>query len=160
MNESEILCSPPTGNLSFGPYNWLWGRGAQFSSLLCMCSIGSLQRANGAHAAYSWRHDQIWGLVLVNVLNLFHTTLQCVFISGLLRKRSVSLVKQPMPALLSVFSEGCWRILQPYTKRSRDTKRANISINMLRKLWQKHRQCKAQNASMMQSTTLLLVYTK
>src|SRR6218665_1947463 len=46
-----------------------------------------------AHAAYSWRHGQIWGLLLVKVLNLFHTASQCAFISGLLRKLSISIVK-------------------------------------------------------------------
>src|SRR6218665_3063389 len=49
--------------------------------------------ANRAHAAYSWRHGQIWELLLVKVLNLFYTASQCAFISWLLRKLSVSVVK-------------------------------------------------------------------
>src|SRR6218665_1689202 len=51
------------------------------------------REANRAHAAYSWRHGQIWGLLLVKVLNLLYTASQCAFISGLLRKLSVSIVK-------------------------------------------------------------------
>src|SRR6218665_1175913 len=59
------------------------------SEILCW------REANRAHAAYSWRHGQIWGLLLGKVLNLFYTVSQCAFISGLglLRKLSVSLVK-------------------------------------------------------------------
>ena len=44
--------------------------------------LAPLQRANGAHPAYSWRHGQIWGLELIRVLNLFHAALQCALISG------------------------------------------------------------------------------
>jgi len=46
----------------------------------------------------------IWELVLVKVLNLFHTALQYAFIFGLLRKLSVSIVKHSMPVLLAVSS--------------------------------------------------------
>src|SRR6218665_2223751 len=35
---------------------------------------------NRAHPAYSWRHGQSWGLLLVKVLNLFHTASQCALI--------------------------------------------------------------------------------
>jgi len=48
---------------------------------------------NRAHVAHSWRHGQIWELLLVKVLNLFYTASQCVFINGLLRKLYVSVVK-------------------------------------------------------------------
>jgi len=49
--------------------------------------------ANRAHAAYSRRHGQIWELLLVKVLNLLYTASQCAFISGLLGKLAVSVVK-------------------------------------------------------------------
>ena len=52
------------------------------SEILCW------REANRAHAAHSWIHGQIWGL-----LNLFYTASQCAFISGLLRKLYVSVVK-------------------------------------------------------------------
>src|SRR6218665_231167 len=38
-------------------------------------------------------HGQIWELLLVKVLNLFYTASQCAFISGLLGKLAVSVVK-------------------------------------------------------------------
>src|SRR6218665_79351 len=49
--------------------------------------------ANRAHVAHSWIRGQIWGLLLVKVLNLFYTASQCAFSSGLLRKLHVSVVK-------------------------------------------------------------------
>jgi len=49
--------------------------------------------ANRAHLAHSWIRGQILQLLLVKVLNLFYTALQCAFISGLLRKLFVSVVK-------------------------------------------------------------------
>ena len=52
------------------------------------------------HIQHLARDVQIWGLVLVKVINLFHTTLQCDLIPGLLRKLSVSVVKHSMPVLL------------------------------------------------------------
>src|SRR6218665_3826640 len=47
----------------------------------------------GVNRAHSWRHDQICGLLLVKVLNFFHTASHCAFVSGLLRKLSVFVVK-------------------------------------------------------------------
>src|SRR6218665_882749 len=49
--------------------------------------------ANRALLPHSWIRGQIWGLLLVKVLNLFYTASQCAFISRLLRKLYVSVVK-------------------------------------------------------------------
>ena len=48
---------------------------------------------NRAHAAYSWRHGQIWGLLLVKVLNLLYTASVCIYFWVTYRKLSVSGVK-------------------------------------------------------------------
>ena len=48
--------------------------------------------ANRAHASYSWRHDQIWGLLLVKVFNLLHTASVCIHFWDT-RKLSVFVVK-------------------------------------------------------------------
>ena len=76
------------------------GQGAHHS--FGCAPVVSLQRASVAYPAYSWRHGQIWRLVLVKVLNLSHTALQCVFISGLHEKFSVSVVKHSTIVLPSV----------------------------------------------------------
>jgi len=52
------------------------------SEILCW------KEANRAHAAYIWRHGQIWGLLWVKMLILFYTASQCAFVSGLFRKPS------------------------------------------------------------------------
>ena len=47
-----------------------------------------------------WRHDQICGLLLVKVLNFFHIASHCAFVSGLLRKLSVFVVKNCLSSFL------------------------------------------------------------
>ena len=132
MTQSEILCCPST---CFGPVYWwlvIRGQGSAHHSFRC-APLASLKRSIGAHPAYSWRHGQIWDLVLVKVLNLVHTALQWAFIPGLLRKLSVYVVKYSMSVIISapLCSFGCkslmWGVVGSFRVNSTNASHATIS---------------------------------